>query len=351
MRVLITGCNGYIGPVMAQTLLAEGHAVTGTDTNYFDNCYLAGDIPAYPRIDADIRDIAASALAGFDAIVHLAALSNDPLGDLKADWTFDINVAATERLARLAMDVGGTLCVDVAAGSIYGAAGGDERLGESAPLAPITPYAVSKVRCEEALSKLAGDRFSPVYMRNATAYGISPRLRTDLVLNNLVAWAATTGRVNILSDGTAWRPIVNIVDISRAVAAVLAAPRETVHDQAFNIGRDAENFRVRDIAEIVARAVPGSEIAFGGEKTADARSYRVSFAKYVSAFPDRPLTCTALAGAEELYRAFTAVGLTLEQFQSRRFVRLKQLRHLIDENAVDGNLRWRSAHKAAKPPA
>ncbi|HUN50165.1 MAG TPA: SDR family oxidoreductase, partial [Candidatus Sulfotelmatobacter sp.] len=258
---------------------------------------------------------------------------------------------ATERLARLAKDAGVTRFVYASSCSIYGAGGGDERLGETAPLAPITPYAVSKVRCEEVLSKLAGAGFSPVYMRNATAYGISPRLRTDLVLNNLVAWAATTGKVNILSDGTAWRPIVNIVDISRAVAAVLAAPARAVHDQAFNVGRDAENYRVRDIAEIVARAVPGSQIAFGGEKTADARSYRVSFAKYVDAFPDRPLTCTALAGAEELYRAFAAVGLTLEQFQSRKFVRLKQLRHLIDAHAVDDDLRWRSARGTASPAA
>jgi nucleoside-diphosphate-sugar epimerase len=343
VRVLITGCNGYIGPVMARVLLAEGHAITGTDTNYFADCHLAGDIPAYPCIDVDIRDISAMMLAGFDAIVHLAALSNDPMGDLKADWTFDINTAATARLARLARDAGVQRFVYASSCSIYGAAGGDERLAESVPLAPITPYAVSKVRAEAALAKLADSGFSPVYMRNATAYGISPRLRTDLVLNNLVAWACTTGKVNILSDGTAWRPIVNILDISRAVAAVLAAPRERVHDQAFNIGRDAENFRVREIAEIVRQAVPGSEVAFGGERTADARSYRVSFAKYAAAFPDRPLTCTALAGAEELYRAMTEAGITVDQFQNRRFVRLKQLRHLIDGDSLDGDLRWRGA--------
>jgi len=347
MRVLITGCDGYIGPVMARVLLADGHDVCGTDTNYFDNCGFVGDIPEFPRIHADIRDFPARALVGVEAVVHLAALSNDPMGDLKDDWTWDINIAATARLARLAKDAGVKRFVYASSCSIYGASGGDDRMDETAPVAPITPYAISKVRCEAELSKLAGSDFSPTYMRNATAYGVSPRLRTDLVLNNLVAWACTTGKVNILSDGTAWRPIVNIVDISRAVAAVLAAPRDKIHDQPFNVGRDEENFRVRDIAEIVRRAVPGSEVAFGGAGSPDLRSYQVSFAKYGRAFPDRPLVCTAEDGARELYQAFTATRMTEERFQSRDYVRLKQLKHLIAEDALDAHLRWRAARDAA----
>jgi len=349
MRVLITGCDGYIGPVMARVLLGDGHDVCGTDTNYFDNCRFVGDIPDFPRIRCDIRDFPGRALAGIDAVVHLAALSNDPMGDLRDDWTWDINIAATVRLARLAKDAGVSRFVYASSCSIYGATGGDERMDEAARVAPITPYAVSKVRCEEELAMLAGSDFSPTYMRNATAYGVSPRLRTDLVLNNLVAWACTTGRVNILSDGMAWRPIVNIADISRAVAAVLASPRDKIHNQPFNVGRDQENFRVREVAEIVHQAVPGSVIAFGGAGSPDTRSYRVSFAKYLRTFPDRPLTCTAEDGARDLYRAFKAAGVTEERFQSRDYVRLKQLKHLIAEEALDANLRWLAAKDHAAP--
>lgn len=344
LKVLVTGSNGYIGPVMVKTLVAEGHEVVGTDTDYFANSYLLGDLPSVKQFTCDIRDVSAAMLEGFDAVVHLAALSNDPMGDLKDAWTWDINIHATTRLARLAKEAGASRFVYASSCSIYGASGGDEKMTEEAPKAPVTPYAVSKVRCEEELSRLADDRFSPIYMRNATAYGVAPRLRTDLVLNNLVAWAYATGKVNILSDGTPWRPIVCIDDISKAVAAVLQAPRETVADQAFNIGRDSENYRVRDIAEIVHQTVPGSVVSYGGgSNNPDRRSYQVSFDKYARSFPDYPLEWTARRGAKALYEAYKQVGMTVERFQGREHVRLKQLKHLIDARALDQELRWTRA--------
>src|SRR5207248_783277 len=249
MRILITGHKGYIGTVMVPMLLGAGHEVTGLDSDLFRQCSFGPGIHDIPEVPLDVRDVQARDLEGFEAIVHLAALSNDPLGNLKPEITYEINHAASVRLAELAKSVGVARFLYSSSCSAYGAAG-DALVDETAELQPITPYAISKVRVEHDVAGLADDTFSPTFLRNATAYGVSPRLRFDLVLNNLVAWAHTEGRVHIKSDGTPWRPIVHIEDISRAFLAALEAPREVVHNEAFNVGRSEENYQVRDLAEI-----------------------------------------------------------------------------------------------------
>ena len=261
MRVLVTGHNGYIGSVMVPVLQEAGHDVVGLDTFYFEDCTLKADEAPVPALRRDIRDVQPRDLEGFEALVHLAALCNDPLGDLHPEWTRDINHLASVHLARVARDAGVRRYLYASSCSMYGASGGDASLTEEAPLRPITAYAVSKVRTEEDVSKLADATFSPVFMRNATAYGTSPRLRADVVLNNLVCWAHTTGRIRLLSDGSSWRPIVHVQDISRAFAAALTAPREVIHNQAFNVGGSAENYQVRDLAEIVRTVVPGCSVS------------------------------------------------------------------------------------------
>ena len=257
MRVLVTGHNGYIGTVMVPMLQAEGHEVVGLDSYLFEQCTFGEDLPDIPAMRKDVRDVQASDLEGFDAIIHLAGLSNDPLGDLNPRLTYEINHAASVRLARLAKEVGITRFLFSSSCSTYGAAG-DQMLNEEAEFNPVTPYGHSKVLVEQDVSKLADSKFSPTFLRNATAYGVSPRLRFDLVLNNLVAWAFTTGRVYIKSDGTPWRPIVHIEDIAQAFIVVLHAPRELVHNQAFNVGLSKENYRIRELAEIVEETVPVS---------------------------------------------------------------------------------------------
>jgi nucleoside-diphosphate-sugar epimerase len=341
MRVLVTGHNGYIGPVMVRLLKQAGHQPVGLDTGYFVGCEFEALAPQCPEIRLDIRDVTAKHLEGFDAVVHLAALSNDPMGDINDSWTYDINLDATVRLARFARAAGVARFVYASSCSIYGSSGTGGLVDETASFDPLTAYAVSKVKCEEALDKLAAPGFSPTYMRNATAFGVSPRLRVDIVLNNLTAWAATTGTARIMSDGSPWRPLVHVEDISRAVTAVLAAPAEVVHNQGFNIGLASENYQVRDIAEFVRQAVPGAEIIYAGGNNPDPRSYRVDFGKYARTFPDFPLTWTVAAGARELYQAYRAHGLTEDEFQGRRYIRLKQIRHLIDSGAVDDTLRWK----------
>src|SRR5690242_20262473 len=249
MRVLVTGHNGYIGSVMVPELLAAGHEVIGLDTFFFEDCSLGHDGESVPAIRKDIRDLEIGSLRGLDAVIHLAALCNDPLGDLHAEWTYEINHRASIQLALLAREAGVSRFLYASSCSMYGAAASDDMLTEEAPLRPLTAYATSKARTEEDLSALANTSFSPVYMRNATAYGLSPRLRADVVLNNLVCWAHTTGRVRIMSDGTPWRPVVHVQDIARAFATALVAPRGAIHDQAFNVGATAENYQVRELAE------------------------------------------------------------------------------------------------------
>jgi nucleoside-diphosphate-sugar epimerase len=353
MKVLVTGHDGYIGAVLVPLLLAEGHQVTGLDSGLFSRCDFpaAPPIAAAPERRADLRDLRPEDLEGFDAVVHLAALSNDPLGNLDPALTTAINYDASLRLAELAKRAGVERFLFSSSCSTYGAAGDDGLLAEDAPFQPVTPYAVEKVRLERALSRLADDDFSPVYLRNATAYGLSRRLRLDLVLNNLVGWAVTTGRVLLLSDGTPWRPIVHVEDIARAFAAMLRAPRETIHDQAFNVGRSAHNYRIRELGEIVEATVPGARLEIAQGAGPDRRSYRVDFSKLESTFPDWNPQWDAARSAQRLYRAYLEAGLEHADMEAPTYVRLKHLEDLIARGLLDGELRWRSAAAAAPATA
>jgi nucleoside-diphosphate-sugar epimerase len=332
---------------MVPVLRAAGHEVAGLDTYFFEDCGVSDDEqPPVPCVRKDLRDVTIEDLRGFDGVVHLAALCNDPLGDLNAGWTHDINHAASYRLAKLSSEAGVRRFVYASSCSMYGAAG-QELVTEGAQLSPLTPYAVSKVRAEEDIGKLASTDFSPVFMRNATAYGMSPRLRADVVLNNLVCWAYTTGKIRIMSDGTPWRPIVHIEDIARAAAAALVAPREAIHNEAFNVGANDENYQVRDLARIVQQTVPGCEVEYAAEGGPDPRSYRVDFGKLTRHLPDFRPKWSAPLGAQQLFEAVRRAGLTLADFQSRKFIRLPQLKHLLDTNRLDDTLRWRESAEGA----
>lgn len=345
MKVLVTGHHGYIGSVVAPSLREAGHDVVGLDTFFYRGCDFGKDGEWKPTLELDVRDAGAAMLEGFDAIVHLAALSNDPLGDLEPEWTYSINFHGTVALARAAKEAGVPRFVFASSCSMYGAAEGDELIGEDAPLHPLTPYAESKVRAEEALQELVGDGFSPVSMRNATAYGVSERLRLDVVLNNLVAWAHTTGAIRLLSDGMSWRPLVHVRDIARATAALLDAPADEVAGEAFNIGSASQNYRIRHLADVVKHRLPDCEIAFAGDASPDPRSYRVDFSKFTSRFPDCVFEWTAERGVDELVRAYESDGLTLEDFEGGRYTRLARLKGLLDGKALKGDLRWAS-HEA-----
>jgi nucleoside-diphosphate-sugar epimerase len=340
MKILVTGHHGYIGSVTAALLSEAGHDVVGLDTFYYRGCDFGSDDEPAQSLTLDVRDVTPQQLVGFDAVVHLAALSNDPLGDLNAEWTFAINLHGTLRLARAAKEGGVARFLFASSCSMYGASGSDDQLDEDAPLRPLTPYAETKVRAEEGLHELAGSSFSPVYMRNSTAYGVSPRLRLDVVLNNLAAWAHTTGRIRLLSDGSSWRPLVHVKDIARATVALLDAPRDVVHDQPFNIGSAEQNVRIRDLAEALHERL-GCEVELSDEAAPDPRSYRVDFRKLENALPDFTCEWGIGAGAEELATAYSTVGLTYEDFQDvGRFSRLSQIKRLIAEGMLDHELRW-----------
>lgn len=342
MRVLVTGHNGYIGSVMIPVLQNAGHEVIGLDTYYFEDCTFKEEPVQVPSLRADIRDITDAALQGFDAIIHLAALCNDPLGDLNPDWTYDINHSAAVHLAKMAKNAGVQRFLFASSCSMYGAANKEEVLTEIASLHPLTPYAISKVRTEEDVAQLADTSFSPVFLRNATAYGVSPRFRADIVLNNLVCWAYTTGKVRILSDGTPWRPIIHVEDIALAFAAVLTAPQELIHNQAFNVGVNNENYQVRELAEIVQEIIPECEVEYAAQGGPDPRDYKVDFSKLATMLPSFQPKWNAWLGVKELFSVLQQNGFTLEDFQNQNFTRLRQLNCLISAGYLDSTLRWKN---------
>ena len=341
MRILVTGHQGYIGSVMTPYLRAEGHNVVGLDTEFFGHCLFGQNGDSTPAIRKDVRDVTVEDLRGFDAVVHLAALANDPLGDLNPTWTFEINHQASVQLARTAKAAGVERFIFSSSCSMYGDGWKDELLTEEAPMRPLTPYAVSKALAEEDIARLADGAFTPVYMRNGSAYGLSSHLRADLVLNNLMGWAFTTGNIRILSDGSPWRPIVHVEDIAMAFAQALIAPKAAVHNQAFNVGPGGENYQVRDLAGIVNELLPQATVEYVG-KNPDPRNYRVSFDKILATLPGFQPTWNASRGARQLLEGYRAVGLTAETFQGPSYTRLLHLKALLASDQLDGSLRWRT---------
>lgn len=342
--MLVTGHDGYIGCVLVPMFRAAGHDVVGIDSGLFHTCTFGASPPTVPTIAKDVRDVLVADLDGFDAVVHLAAVSNDPVGELNPDCTYEVNCHASVRLARLAKQAGVSRFLFSSSCSLYGA-GGDGILDEHAPFNPVTAYGQSKVLAEQGISKLADDSFSPTYLRNATAYGVSSRFRGDLVVNNLTGLAFTTREVRLRSDGTPWRPVVHVEDIARAFLAVLQAPREVIHDEAFNVGRNEENYRIREIADIVEDLLPDARVTFAEDAGPDKRSYQVSFDKISSTFPHFRPTWTVPRGVAELLEAFRREGITLEDLTGSRFQRIARIKELLREGRIDATLRWRDPTK------
>lgn len=349
MRIIITGNLGYIGTVLSGMALAAGHKVMGIDSDLYRRCtFGSAGIPRVPTLFKDVRDLELADVADCDAILHLAGLSNDPLGDLDPQLTFEINYKASVRLAEMARQAGVQRFIFSSSCSNYGA-GGDGMLTEESEFHPVTPYGESKVMVEREVSKMADDHFSPVFLRNATAYGYSPRIRFDLVLNNLVAWAFITGKVHLKSDGSAWRPIVHIEDISQAFLAAVTAPREAIHNQAFNVAQTAENYRIRELAEIVGKTVPDCRVEFAAGASADKRCYRVNCDKIMRTLTDYRPNWTAPKGAQQLLEEYRKNPFTLEEFEGPRYQRVAHIRMLLKEGVLDSTLRFKPIFTADVP--
>lgn len=338
-RILLTGHQGYIGSVMAPHLIAAGHDVVGLDTGYFRDCTLIAADDSFPSITKDIRDLTVDDVRGFDAIIHLAALSNDPIGNLDEGWTASINDDGSVRLAELAREAGVRRFLFSSSCIMYGMSVAGVATEES-PLDPQTEYARSKVRSERRIKELATDHFSPTFLRNGTVYGLSPRMRFDTVFNSLIGAAMTSGLVTVFSDGKPWRPVVHVQDVARAFQTVLEAPIEDIHGQAFNTGAEHLNHQVIRLAEIAVETVPGARLEVLAQGDADQRTYRTDFSKFARTFPDFAFRWEPATGAVEVYDAFRAAGVTAEDFASPRFTRLKWLRQLLDGGRLDGDLRW-----------
>jgi nucleoside-diphosphate-sugar epimerase len=342
MKILVTGSDGYIGAVLLPLLAGRGHEVSGLDAGFYRDGMLYGDPEArLASVTADTRDLTAADVVGLDAVIHLAELSNDPLGQNDPRVTYEINHGGSVSLARACKAAGVSRFVYSSSCSVYGASAGDVRT-EASATDPQTAYAHCKVLVESDLLAMADDDFTPVILRNATAYGPSPRMRFDIVLNNLAGLAWTSGRIAMTSNGMPWRPLVHVADIARAMACAAEAPAQRVHGQVFNVGDNRENYRVREIADIVGEAIPGCEVTFG-DNGGDTRSYRVSFDKIQSELPGFACTHDARCGARELVDIFTAVGMSRDVFEFRAFTRLAQLRYLLESGQLDPSLRWTSA--------
>ncbi|MBL7107227.1 MAG: NAD(P)-dependent oxidoreductase [Phycisphaerae bacterium] len=344
MKILLTGSQGYIGMVLSTMLLEQGFEVTGLDSDLYKSCTFGSNIPNVPFINKDIRDVVKNDCVGYDAILHLAGLSNDPLGNLDRKLTFDINYKASVNLAKSAKAAGVRRFIFSSSCSNYGA-GGTKMINEKAKLNPVTPYGISKVMVEKAVYSLADENFTPVFLRNATAYGFSPRIRFDLVLNNLVAWAFTTGMVYLKSDGSSWRPIVHVEDISRAFIAVLKAEKSIVHNQVFNVGTNSDNYQIKQIAQIVKETVPGCSLKFAPGASADKRCYRVDCSKLPNTIPSFKPKWNAKKGAAQLYQSYKKIGLKLEDFEGPKYQRIGHIKFLLKKQLINNSLRWIAAEK------
>jgi nucleoside-diphosphate-sugar epimerase len=348
MKVLVTGTDGYIGSQLVGVLAARGHQVTGVDAGFYRDGRLYGSgVPSTTQVRKDIRDLNRDDLEGYDAVVHLAELSNDPLGQQNPEVTYQINHQGSVALARLCKDVGVKRFVYTSSCSVYGVGSDEFKTEESTPN-PQTAYAECKVLVERDVRALGGDGFSPTFLRNATAFGASPRMRFDIVLNNLAGLAWTRKTIAMTSDGTPWRPLVHVLDICEAIACTLAAPRDVVHNQVFNVGDSRFNYRVREIAEIVAAAFPGCAVTFGPADK-DNRSYRVSFDKIHERLPGFVCRRDAATGARELHNLFSEIQMSTDKFEFRAFTRLKQIKYLLETGQIDEHLRWRETNGKTVP--
>jgi len=339
-KVLITGHQGYIGSVMAPIIKSAGYEVFGLDTNYYDDdCLFVPNTGGIPNINKDIRDITEKDLEGFDTIIHLAALSNDPLSNLRPELTYDINHKASVSLATLGKSAGVKRFIFSSSCSMHGSVDAG-KVYETTPVKPLTPYGESKIMAETDISALADGNFSPTFLRNGTVYGVSPKLRIDIVLNNLVGWAVTTGKVVLYTDGSPWRPLIHVEDVCNAFLLVLQAPIETIHNQVFHVGFDDENYQIRELAEIVQSVVPNCELEFSSDHDGDQRTYIADFGKIHQTFPEFRPKWNARLGAEQLYQAYQRSEMSFSNFMGNKFMRLKQIDQLIQNNRVDDTLRW-----------